>query len=392
VAVGSVAALSLLVGTVLQLRDNDADRAPREPAPTTTSASSGPRPAPLATGVMSQGPPDPDHGYVDHVTGGTSMAWRDLERADQDFRGPGWGRLRLLLEDPRVRSVRLRVYAGRNAPDFVKALGGPARGGERQPCAAGGIAVRNPFDRVGGCVPYFWTDAVLDQYEQLMQEVARRHGDHPKLTEVVASACATVHAEPFYRAHGHRPSNQRLWEAGLNRETDEACQERALAIHDAVLPRQRVSLAVNPWEIVVDPSTDRDGRVVDWAATHVFARRWRDRLGSRLVLQNNGWGESDGCPEGGTVDTNVYCFLRDVAPPKGFQSETWRRLGSSNGGDSATGWLTALRRAIDLGACFVESTDNGYRRADAVAAADLDRRLAANCDEVPGSGGPGLSR
>jgi hypothetical protein len=336
-------------------------------------------PAASGTGVMSQGAPDPAHPYVDHVTGGTAILWREMEASDQAFTGPAWGRIDALLANPAVRSVRLRIYAGRHAPDFVKALGGPVRSGDGLDCSAGGIAVINAYDDVGGCIPYFWSTPALDQYEQLIREVARRYGSHPKLTEVVDSACMTTYAEPFYRAHAHRASNTRLWQAGLNPFADAACHERAMAIHAGVLPNQRVSLAINPWELIVDPATDPDGKVNNWAATYEFAQRWRARLGSRLVLQNNGWGENEGCPTGGRPDTNVYCYLRTVAAPKGFQSETWARLGDSKGGDSGAGWIAALQRAVDYGACFVESTDNRYREVDPQIAAELDRRLAANC-------------
>lgn len=331
-------------------------------------------------GVMSQGAPAAGHGYVDHVTGGFTIRWRDLEPADQSFTGPAWADLDALMGDSAVEGIRLRLYAGRFAPDFVKRIGGPGMSGHGFDCdETGGIAVRNQYDDTGGCVPRFWLPAVLDQYEAVMREIARRYGDNPKLTEVVSSACMTTYAEPFYRAHADGSSNRRLWEAGLNRVTDLACQDRSMAITTTVFPTRPTSLAINPWEIVVDPHDAPAGRQLDWGATYAFVTRWKALLGERLVLQNNGWGENEGCPPGETPETNVYCYLAAVDGPKGYQSETWSRLGESLEGNSLAGWYRALERAIATGACFVESTDNQYRQASPARMAEYDRRLEANC-------------
>jgi hypothetical protein len=332
------------------------------------------------TGVMSQGAPAAGHDYVNHVTGGTAILWRNLEPADQSFTGPAWAQIDALVTNPAVDGIRLRLYAGRHSPDFVKRMGGPGVSGQGYDCSvSGGIAVHNPYDDTGGCVPRFWERAVLDQYEQVLREVARRYGDNPKLTEVVSSACMTTYAEPFYRAHADGSSNRRLWEAGLDRTADLACQDRSMTITSTVFPTRPTSLAVNPWEIVVEPGAAPAGRQLDWSATYEFVTRWKAVLGDRLVLQNNGWGENEGCPAGETPATNVYCYLASADGPTGFQSETWERLGDSLGGDSLTGWYRALDRAVAAGACFVESTDNAYRRADPARMAEYDRRLEANC-------------
>jgi hypothetical protein len=332
------------------------------------------------TGVMSQGAPAAGHDYVNHVTGGTAILWRDLEPADQSFTGPAWAQVDALMANPAVDGIRLRLLAGRHSPDFVKRMGGPGVSGQGYDCSvSGGIAVHNPYDDTGGCVPRFWERAVLDQYEQVLREVARRYGDNPKLSEVVSSACMTTYAEPFYRAHSDGSSNRRLWEAGLDRAADVACQDRSMTITSTVFPTRPTSLAVNPWEIVVAPGAAPAGRQLDWAATHEFVTRWTAVLGDRLVLQNNGWGENEGCPAGETPATNVYCYLASADGPTGYQSETWERLGDSIGGDSLTGWYRSLDRAVAAGACFVESTDNAYRRADPARMAEYDRRLEANC-------------
>jgi hypothetical protein len=348
-------------------------------------------------GIMTQAYPSTasDDPYVDYVTGGPAIQWDELEPTDNNFSaGTAWAKIDALLNNSKVKGVRLRIYAGRHAPNFVKQNSGPAVSGDGVDCSvSGGIAVINPFDNVSGCVPYFWRDYTLAQYQELMQEVNRRYGANPKLREVVSSACMTTYAEPFYRAHTHAASNARLWRAGLNEASDLYCEEKAMQIHSAVFPAMRVSLAINTWEIIVDPATNSTGMRRDWPATKKFVDKWKGLLGEKMVLQNNGWGENDGCPSSQTPDTNAYCYLKAAPQPKGFQSETWSRLGDSIGGTASTyqknvqGWYQALENAINMGACFVEASGNDFLQAppagemppDPAKLADYDRRLEANC-------------
>ena len=355
---------------------------------------------PSAKGLMTRaGLPPAEATYIDN--GVVHVYWRDLERTDQNFDFPGnaWGEV--AAAKARGLKVRLRFYAGIHAPDFVKAmhpLGKPFHLSEPNPdgdpstndaidCSVtGGIAVYNePF---GGCVPYFWTTPVLDQYQQLMQEVARRYdqtqaGDH--VLEVVASACSTVFAEPFYRAHRELRSNLRLWEAGLNETKDRACHTRAIEIHNATFLSTRTSLALNPWDIV-DGSTD-DGvtRVDNWLKAESFATWARSLMGEKLVIQNNGLGEGDGCPNslGGTGGGPHFCFISSLSQPKGFQTETFEKLGEFTGCEqSKAGLYAAIENALAMKVSFVElpriSACGGLTGLDFARLNAADRTLEAN--------------
>ena len=357
-----------------------------------------------AKGIMSMGPPVSGHAYVDYTTTGLDMKWSDLELSDQQFSGTAWSRIDSQVANAAVKSLRLRIYSGGRAPDFVKQGSGPAVSGSSTDtdydpatgqnvtksiyidCSVfGGIAVMNPYDTnvvidkySTGCIPYFWTDYYLGQYQQLMNEVKRRYGSNVKLSEVVVSSCSTIYAEPFYRAHKDLSSNTRLYDAGLTYNTDLYCHEQSMTIHNTTFPNKLSSLAINPWEIM-DPTKDI-GMRRDWKPTYDFAQKWRATMGTRLVLQNNGWGETEGCPSGELPTTNVYCYLKSVAQPKGYQSETWPRL-ADTGMTSLNGWYSALERAIADGACFIESTDNNYKNADPAVAAAYDAQLEANCSK-----------
>jgi hypothetical protein len=331
---------------------------------------------PKCRGVMSRsGLPPVALPFVDHAV--VMVSWADLETADQRFDGAGWR----TIDDARARGlkIRLRIMAGIHAPSFVKRLGHAPVSGRGTSnvdglaydidcSASGGIAVYNPHDHTGACAAFFWTTPVQDQYEQLMREVARRYESAPEVREVVDSACMTIYAEPFYRAHGDRGSNLRLWNAGLSLATDRACHERAIRVHAAAFPTTRTSLAINAWDVI----TDQDSEYVrpSFAPTTEFVGWAREQLGRRLVLQNNGLGESDRSPSGATAATNVYCYLGAAAPPKGFQSETLERLGGE------AGFYSAVANAVGMGANFVEAP-SGYTQFDVERLRQADEALEA---------------
>ncbi|HYO00104.1 MAG TPA: hypothetical protein VEU28_10560 [Actinomycetota bacterium] len=365
------------------------DEAP-EPAPSSVEPSAGDaRPSPPnapAAGLKEMGEglylkdamPSAGMDFIDHVV--VTGDWTEFEKADQEFSGPGWARVDEML-DNELLTVRLRIQAGRGAPSFVKRLGGPPISGDGVDCSdEGGVAIAKRATTgdglakaaSSGCVPYFWTGAVLGQYEQLMQEVARRYESNPRLLDVVDSACMTFFAEPFIRAGRSRTTNARLFEAGLNEETDEACHRRSLEIHDRAFPTTRVSVAThNTWQIVSDPEEARAGVTLSWDKQKTLLEDLRRQYGAKVVLQNNGLGGNEGCRSRASASDSHFCWLAQVSPPKGFQTEGGTRL-SSRGYDV----LDAVGQAVEMGACFVE---HNRFDSDASAAEDYDGRLKDNC-------------
>jgi len=273
---------------------------------------------PACAGLMTSGwggLPPPNLPFVDCAA--VNVPWSALETADQEFDGPGWEK----IETARQRGLRLRlrIFCGIHAPDFVKKLGGAALSDPEHgldSSQTGGVAIWNEFSKRGGATACFWKREVLDQYEQLMAEVARRYDDAPEICEVVNSACMTVFAEPFYRAHRNAGSNLRLWQAGLNLERDREAHQRAMLIHDRLFRKTRTSLAVNPWDIIDDsPSHFRQS----WDETRQFVEWARERMGKKLVLQNNGfWLDSQRALEQ-DPKTSHLAYLRECPGSKGFQ-------------------------------------------------------------------------
>lgn len=306
------------------------------------------------------------------------LNWSDIEPSDDAF---DWSMIDSFLATARTRgiAVRLRVLAGVHAPNFVKRLGhAPMNDATNNiDCSAsGGIAIYNRFDMVGGCSSFFWMTPVLDQYRDLMNAISARYDNDAALREVVDSACMTTYAEPFFRAHVDSGSNQRLFTAGLDTTSDHACHTRALADMDAAFHRTRISVAINAWDII-------DGNAPDyfhtsWRDTYDFVTAQRTRLGGKLVLQNNGWGEMEGCPAGGTPLSNVYCYLPSMMGPHGYQTETLMRLGSE------AGFFDAVDHAVSAHMNFIEMPAGwmAFDRAH-LAAVDAQLESQACCAPVP---------
>ena len=152
--------------------------------------------------------------------------------------------------------------------------------------------------------------------------------------------------------HADKGTNARLFRAGLTLAKDRAAHQRAIEIHDRLFKRTRTSLAINAWDVIDDSVSHYHS---SFAPTYEFVSEARNRMGAKLVLQNNGTGV-DANPDHGTPETSHFAYLASVAGPKGFQTRTLARLGGTEEG---------LFRTLDL-ACRWE-------------------RISSNCP--PGSSG-----
>jgi hypothetical protein len=348
----------ILVGLTLALLSAcTSSREPEQPqvAPVTKGGLK-----PMGVGLYYLGEPRQRLPFIDHaVVGG---GWADFEPRPGDFSGPGWERVDAALRDYPTYKFRLRIMAGREAPEWVKQLSG------------GCVPVVQPHNQIRSCVPRFWTDAYLRAYQRLMAEVARRYDAEPRVLDVVNAACTTTWAEPFIRSGANRSSNLMLWEAGLNERSDRHCFERSMQTMDRSFRSTRISLATHTkWQLIVGPGAERVGMRPSWPKERELLNELRAQYGAKLVIQNNGLGGSEGCTgrESLTDATSMWCWLAALPPPKGFQTEGDRRLASK-------GFTVdhAIRRAVSMRGCFVEHNQFGD---DAGLAADLDRRLKANC-------------
>jgi len=323
------------------------------------------------SGLMSAwGPPPerPEFAYMNSFV--VPIEWRELESAS-GWLEVGWDKIDAAIAEANQRGmgIRLRIHAGTRAPDFVKSKvvlsnGLRHRSGDGIDCSAsGGIAVQTPHGQ--GCAAAFWKPEVLTEYEELMAEVARRYEGTPSMREVVASGCQTLFAEPFYRAHSDRGSNQRLFAEGLDYAADLSCHERVIRFHARTFHAMRTSLALNPWDIIVNPEGDLLGPPDNWVRARDFADWARGWMGSRLLLQNNGKGE-DTSEKCGSTDpaVNYWCYIKFYPGSRGFQSETWKRLHKLDDADASNnlpppqGMLRAIDSSLSDNGRFLEFSDN----------------------------------
>jgi len=299
------------------------------------------------------GGPERSFPFIDHAV--ISGTWETLEPSDDDFSGPGWDQIDAALESFPDYAFRLRMASGQGAPDWVKTMDG------------GCVGITHPASGTRACVPRFWTEGYLAEYQELMAEIARRYDDEPRILDVVNSACMTIYSEPFIRAGDDEGSNHRLFEAGLNEDTDRYCLERSTRDMAATFEHTRVSLATHlQWQIIAD-----DGINPSWEKERALLETLRADLGDQLIVQNNGLGGDEGCAEGQDSASDMWCWMEEAAPPKGMQTEGDQKLEL----DGFT-VIDAIVRGTELGACFVEHNQFGD---DPTVARELDAELKNNC-------------
>ncbi|MCY1019244.1 hypothetical protein [Pyxidicoccus sp. MSG2] len=336
------------------------------------------------------------------------LDWADLETADQVF---NWLPLRQAISSVTsgtgVTNVKLRIMAGIAAPAFVKrANDGAGPQYVNAPATSEGAAVDCSVSTQGGvggyypaganCVPFFWSQAYMDEYRELMSALQDELLTNSTLyggrtldqlvTTVVDSACMTAYAEPFYRAQLKGYTHQRLANAGLSHQTDLDCHMRAIDVHREVFgTSRRTALAINKWDVVqpgctVSSPSDQCRTQVwsntsPWGVRELLENHAKPKLtfGGELLLevQNNGIGEvaTDRCTGGATGLTSYFCYLRDYSGPRGVQTENWQNLNSS-----CTDLYLALDNAVAMNSHFAE-LPGGFGVCDHSVLACYDEKL-----------------
>lgn len=369
-------------------RDDDNPKAPAlpwaSPPAATPSMTSSEAATPLSPSglMMRQGVPPglPDESFI---TSSVAMVnWADIQ-PDNATDPAEWSTLDkeiAALAKAGVSDVRLRIMAGGQAPTWVKRLGGPKSGyfngvmtaidcsRKGQGSSYGGVAVQNSQGPTA-CVPFFWTDAYLDQYDALMNLLAARLASDSKydiVSTIVDSACMAVYAEVFYRGQDVGPTNETLYEAGLTHDADIACQKSAIKSHkNAFGTARRTSVAINDWDIVQGTAgSGGEYRTKVWYdggttwATYEFAEWARAELtfaGQTLLeVQNNGLHSTGAsCAKGDTGTASYWCYISQYPGRHGFQTQSYKAKPLSPSGASLT-LLEDLDNGLALHAQYIE--------------------------------------
>ncbi len=256
----------------------------------------------------------------------------------------------LNAQDP-TRQVRLklRVFAGVNAPEWAKQLDGAP------------FTLHDPqTGALIGTVGRFWTANFKAAYDDLQAKLAAKYDSNKLIVDVTTGRCTTEFNEPFLR-QGALASNRAAYlAAGYTVSKDQRCQSQQIDTHARVWIQTRTSLAFNPYQRI-----DSAGVKVDVAYTESMMDYCRQQLGSRCVLGSNSlsWPLDDG------PYTSMYAKISSLGAPIYYQTATPSKIGD---------WATALDWATTHGANMVE-LNHAY---DPMYPLDLlasyDQRLEAN--------------
>ncbi len=316
-----------------------------EPAPTSgpPSGSSGPVTTgvkPIIRGLIDrQGEPpksvlDVVHAYVVKVN------WADLQPQEN---GPIATDNAIDKAIARVRQsdyrqigmlLKLRVFAGVNAPDWVKRLGGaPIQYTNNQ--AGGSIS--------GGTIGRFWNTESQQAYAQFQQKLAAKYDRVPEIREITMSGCTTLFDEPFVRQPGEAGNAEKLTAAGYTAAEDKACILSAMKAHE-VWRHTTTDVDFSPFPDVEGGTDQRD---VDY--TIEMMNTCRQLLGIRCGLQNNALSTDKLANKD---FTQMYEAMAKLGSPLIFQTAARKRIGDPE---------QTLTAAVNYGANSVE-LPQGYPR------------------------------
>jgi hypothetical protein len=219
----------------------------------------------------------------------------------------------------RPLAVRLRVWGGFAAPDWVFKLGGPPI-----------KAVHKDKNRQLG---RFWTPEYRKAWARLQQQLAAKYDTWPLIREVSVTSCMSFTAEPFFVPT--EDSVQRpIRAAGFSEAAYKDCLEHALDDYTA-WKSSRLVLSVNPLR------TQQDQGTGDAEFTLRLMRKCRKTLGTRCIFDNH------------NLDTDLprpliplYALMKELGPDIAYQTaaktpadfEGTIRKGIANGAGSIELW------------------------------------------------------
>ena len=242
--------------------------------------------------------------------------------------------------------LKLRVYAGIYAPDWVKALDG------------GPVSVVDPQDKEQGTIGRFWTEDFGKAYEDLEQKLAAQYDAVPEVREVVISRCTTFFAEPFIRDKGDKGSVANMLAAGFSAAADQTCHTEEIDAHK-VWAQTHSDVDFSPYQNI-----ERHGvRSVDEGFTESMMDYCRTYLGARCVLENN----SIRTP----VQANyaaMYDRIKQLGPAISFQTANPNKIGDL---------LATLTWAAQQGANSVE-LPSSYQQESPQTFAPANQALVGN--------------
>lgn len=240
--------------------------------------------------------------------------------------------------------VRLRIFAGKATPGWVKDKVGSVRWIE-------------PVDRMDPYqLPKFWTLKFQSYYKKFLKKMSDKYDGNSVVSEVTMAMCSTTYAEPLIRQAAVQENKDRALTAGYTYAADYSCLTNEIDMYDArnnvavagkLFKNTRVTLAINPYQAFNPPA----GRSAATDTINIMLY-CRHRLGKRCVLGNN----SIQYPVKEAGYEAIYAKQKSLGKPLYYQTATPGRIGN---------WQNTLQWAVDQGASSVElnAEYNSYDKA-----------------------------
>jgi len=225
--------------------------------------------------------------------------------------------------------LKVRLFAGVDAPDWAKSLGG------------GPVTISDPGSGITGTVGRFWTKAFGTAYTDFINKIAALYDSVYAIGDVTLNRCMTIYAEPYIRQTSVPSNVSHLLAAGFTTDKDTTCHQEEID-NGRAFSTTRVSVAFNPYQQINADGTTQTNE----ALTEQMIDYCRRQLLKQCVLENN----SIRTPELGGDYPALYAKIQRMGPPIAFQTATLARVGDLG---------ATLQWAVGEGANVVEWPGSG---------------------------------
>jgi hypothetical protein len=232
-------------------------------------------------------------------------------------------------------TLKLRVRAGIDAPDWAKKLGGAPMTFYYTGATAGKAGT------AAGTVGRFWAPSFGAAYQDLQNKLAAAYDGVPEIRQTDITRCSTIFAETYLRDAMDRRNVRTLLAAGFTRAADEKCHIQQIRAHQ-VWTRTISDLAFNPYNSIRPDATVRS----DLAYTLSQMTFCRTVLGSRCSLSNHSLA-SKRLTTGAYGE--MYAHMRKLGGPIDLQTATAAKIGDFREVLAFASWMGASSVELPTG-------------------------------------------